>query len=102
MPVEEVGLIEVALDLDVDDWGQILFKVGDDFGGQALDSCVFDPVVDVVGGLDSLGPAGGLPVLRGQEALAHVFDLDVIDERGEGRLGELLLHEGLALLSAEF
>lgn len=101
MPIEEVSLIDISLYLNIDDGSQILLKVGDDLRGQALYSCVFYPVIDVIGRLNSQCPTSALPILRSIKALAHVLDLDVINERWEGRLGELLLDEGLALLSVK-
>jgi hypothetical protein len=99
--VEEVGFINVALDLHEDDGRDVLLLVGDDLRGEASDSCALDPGIDVVGSLDSLAPSEVLPLLLGVEALAHVVDLDVVDERRQCRLRKLSLHKALALLRVE-
>jgi hypothetical protein len=55
----------------------------------------------VVRGLDALGPSDLLPLLGTVEALTHILDFDVVDQRRQRRLSELLLNEGLAFLSVK-
>lgn len=99
MPIEEISLIDISLNLHINNGSEIGLKVRDDFRSESLYSCIFDPLVNVVGSLNALSPTICFPIGFSVEALAHVFDLDVLDERRKSGLCELLLDEGLAFLS---
>ena len=78
--VKEVSLVDVAFDLDEDDRSEILLEVGDDFRVKALYPCGLNPGVDVVRGLDALGPSDLFPLLGAVEALTHILNFDVVDQ----------------------
>ena len=81
MPIEEIGLIDISLNLYIDNGCKIALNVGDDFRCESLHSCVLDPLMNVVGCLHALSPTMRLPINLSVKTLAHVFNLDVLNER---------------------
>lgn len=99
MPIKEISLIDISLNIHIDNGSKVALKVRDDLRGESLYSSVLDPLMNVVCSLNALSPTMGFPIGFSVESLAHVFNLDVLDERRKSGFCELFLNEGLAFLS---
>lgn len=95
MAVQEDSLVDIAFDLGVDDGAEVV--VFDDFSGEPFDSLVLHPRLDMLSGILKQ-PIGGPFLIK---VPGQVGDTDVVLERGEGRVGEILLHQPLALAGGE-
>lgn len=80
--VEEIGLINLSLNLNEDERGEIVFSVSNDLRLGTLDSRMFDPVLDVLRSFLEVVPANSFPLLCAMETFADVLNFDELYKTG--------------------
>lgn len=80
--VEEIGLINLSLNLNEDERSEIVFSISNDLRLSTFDSRMFDPVLDVLCSSLEVVPANSFPLLCAMERFADVFNFDELHKTG--------------------
>ena len=102
MSIEKEGFIDLSFHLDEDQGSEVFFFVRYHFDCSSFYSWVLDPFFDMLACLDQFIPALFFPFFLRVESFAHVFNFDIVYERGESWAHELLFDKSFTLFWVEF